>query len=90
MDFLVGDKITWTSPRTDITYTGVITEVYPTTVFANMDDDFKDCYGMKSYLFRKDQINLKTTISKEQRLLNKCKTLWNKSNYVINNPNKAY
>lgn len=67
-------------PKVEFFSTGKLSRYY----------SFGHSFGIFELYNESDYILAKPALTQEERLLNKCKKLWNNSNYVLNNPQRAY
>lgn len=97
--FNVGDRIFWENTldwRTGTTvFHGVVLELLSSGRYSiEFEEDFNKRFGLgRKYGSFTDNNNLKLAgplLTKEQKVEQKCKKLWNNSKWVKNNPQMGY
>lgn len=92
--FNIGDSVYYYSITNHKKYYGIIKELDPTTAKVLFEEDFATNYNTtRLYRIRTGLLQLEhkePPLSIEQQVSNRCKKLWNESNYVKRNPSYAY
>jgi len=94
--FNIGDSVYYYSEISNKKFYGIVkTQSRDFTIGVAFEQDFKDHYGYREPIYHIgkgfiEHGSREPALPTEIKVANKCKKLWNNSNYVKNNPQLAY